>query len=132
MAAIALVGKMGAEHYQLRYSDDPKPVVWMVDAKWGHGHHAAGGMTPTEATLRLLDDIVDGGQCMHCRKPTSVLHDFRSNLPELMPNVCWYVYDPEVKVYRRTCEAERPGHIKVSRNGPCPCGSGKKFKRCHG
>jgi len=20
----------------------------------------------------------------------------------------------------------------VSRNGPCPCGSGKKFKRCHG
>jgi preprotein translocase subunit SecA len=20
----------------------------------------------------------------------------------------------------------------VSRNSPCPCGSGKKFKRCHG
>ena len=20
----------------------------------------------------------------------------------------------------------------VSRNGPCPCGSGKKFKMCHG
>ncbi|MCM0606067.1 MAG: SEC-C domain-containing protein [Xanthomonadaceae bacterium] len=22
--------------------------------------------------------------------------------------------------------------IKVSRNEPCPCGSGKKYKRCHG
>ncbi|MDG2033422.1 MAG: SEC-C metal-binding domain-containing protein, partial [Rhodospirillales bacterium] len=21
---------------------------------------------------------------------------------------------------------------KVSRNAPCPCGSGKKYKRCHG
>ena len=22
--------------------------------------------------------------------------------------------------------------IKVGRNDPCPCGSGKKFKNCHG
>ncbi|MYF90782.1 MAG: preprotein translocase subunit SecA, partial [Gemmatimonadetes bacterium] len=21
---------------------------------------------------------------------------------------------------------------KVGRNAPCPCGSGKKYKRCHG
>jgi preprotein translocase subunit SecA len=21
---------------------------------------------------------------------------------------------------------------KISRNDPCPCGSGKKFKQCHG
>jgi hypothetical protein len=25
-----------------------------------------------------------------------------------------------------------PGSPKVGRNDPCPCGSGKKFKRCHG
>ena len=25
-----------------------------------------------------------------------------------------------------------PGGQKVGRNAPCPCGSGKKFKRCHG
>ncbi|MCF8005647.1 MAG: SEC-C domain-containing protein, partial [Chromatiaceae bacterium] len=24
------------------------------------------------------------------------------------------------------------GGRKVGRNGPCPCGSGKKFKQCHG
>jgi preprotein translocase subunit SecA len=26
----------------------------------------------------------------------------------------------------------RFGGAKVGRNDPCPCGSGKKFKRCHG
>lgn len=26
----------------------------------------------------------------------------------------------------------QPGHRKIGRNEPCPCGSGKKFKHCHG
>jgi preprotein translocase subunit SecA len=25
-----------------------------------------------------------------------------------------------------------PGIDKVGRNDPCPCGSGKKYKKCHG
>jgi preprotein translocase subunit SecA len=25
-----------------------------------------------------------------------------------------------------------PRYKNVSRNDPCPCGSGKKFKHCHG
>ncbi len=29
----------------------------------------------------------------------------------------------------RPCTARRP---KVGRNDPCPCGSGKKYKKCHG
>ncbi|HTO08832.1 MAG TPA: SEC-C metal-binding domain-containing protein [Myxococcota bacterium] len=24
------------------------------------------------------------------------------------------------------------GEPKIGRNDPCPCGSGKKFKKCHG
>ena len=28
--------------------------------------------------------------------------------------------------------AATPGGAKVGRNNPCPCGSGKKYKRCHG
>ena len=23
-------------------------------------------------------------------------------------------------------------HMKINRNDPCPCGSGKKYKKCHG
>ncbi|MFI6293006.1 preprotein translocase subunit SecA [Nonomuraea sp. NPDC050790] len=32
----------------------------------------------------------------------------------------------------RTTAAERAAYGNVERNAPCPCGSGKKFKRCHG
>ncbi len=33
---------------------------------------------------------------------------------------------------RRSEEAVSAGPRKVGRNEPCPCGSGKKYKRCHG
>jgi len=47
---------------------------------------------------------------------------------------------PENVTYSRGEEAEQPepGHTykreqpKVGRNDPCPCGSGKKYKQCHG
>ena len=32
----------------------------------------------------------------------------------------------------RASQPMRPGGQKVGRNDPCHCGSGKKFKRCHG
>ena len=35
----------------------------------------------------------------------------------------------EIKLPAVTIRRETP---KVGRNDPCPCGSGKKFKNCHG
>lgn len=32
----------------------------------------------------------------------------------------------------RTSEPQRRDETKVGRNDPCPCGSGKKYKKCHG
>jgi uncharacterized protein YecA (UPF0149 family) len=29
-------------------------------------------------------------------------------------------------------ESIKSGETKVGRNDPCPCGSGKKYKNCHG
>lgn len=43
-------------------------------------------------------------------------------------DACWYYSQalaPAIKQVRR--EGEKPG-----RNQPCPCGSGKKYKKCHG
>jgi preprotein translocase subunit SecA len=37
--------------------------------------------------------------------------------------------EPEIKLPAVTIRRETP---KVGRNEPCPCGSGKKFKNCHG
>ena len=38
----------------------------------------------------------------------------------------------EVEHTRISTEAERDAYGNVERNAPCPCGSGKKYKRCHG
>ncbi len=37
--------------------------------------------------------------------------------------------EEEIKLPAITIRRETP---KVGRNDPCPCGSGKKFKNCHG
>jgi preprotein translocase subunit SecA len=37
--------------------------------------------------------------------------------------------EPEIQLPRVTVRREAP---KVGRNEPCPCGSGKKYKQCHG
>ncbi|MCX6952482.1 MAG: SEC-C metal-binding domain-containing protein, partial [Verrucomicrobia bacterium] len=37
--------------------------------------------------------------------------------------------EPEIQLPKITIRREAP---KVGRNDPCPCGSGKKFKNCHG
>jgi preprotein translocase subunit SecA len=42
----------------------------------------------------------------------------------------------EPRTYTRPTGPTPPPHtyngVKVGRNDPCPCGSGKKFKKCHG
>ena len=37
-------------------------------------------------------------------------------------------YDPSGPVKQEPVRAEP----KIGRNDPCPCGSGKKYKQCHG
>ena len=37
--------------------------------------------------------------------------------------------EPEAAAIPRTVTRDQP---KVGRNEPCPCGSGKKYKQCHG
>ncbi|MBI2374246.1 MAG: SEC-C domain-containing protein [Deltaproteobacteria bacterium] len=40
----------------------------------------------------------------------------------------WYFVDGDI-VEKQPFRREQP---KVGRNDPCPCGSGKKYKKCHG
>ena len=50
---------------------------------------------------------------------------------ELLTARCGEAFDPQQDVWRLEFELKREG-AKVGRNDPCPCGSGKKFKKCHG
>ena len=51
----------------------------------------------------------------------------------------WDTANGELKLSREDADSLRQksnvgnsGENKVGRNDPCPCGSGKKFKKCHG
>ena len=44
-----------------------------------------------------------------------------------------WVFDTESEREDGEPESSAPAsHSKVGRNDPCPCGSGKKYKKCHG
>jgi preprotein translocase subunit SecA len=45
------------------------------------------------------------------------------------PAVAAPAAEPEIQLPKVTIRRELP---KVGRNDPCPCGSGKKYKHCHG
>src|SRR5437660_3643913 len=115
VAAVKLVGRTGACSFQIRYSDDEQPVVWMAVAEYyigpsgkptkeygKHTYEVGAGMDPLTAVLRLLDNLVDGGICAHCNKPTGVTDHWQRPMP-LSKQVCWYIYDPELQEYRRSC-----------------------------
>lgn len=42
-----------------------------------------------------------------------------------------YVKSPYDSFSIETKKEKKPEYIKIGRNDPCPCGSGKKYKKCH-
>ena len=56
--------------------------------------------------------------------------------PQAVENVQYHHADYEEALAQTGDESERQpfvrGEEKVGRNDPCPCGSGKKYKQCHG
>lgn len=115
VAAIDMLRRTGVREVQIRYSDDQAPIVWICVGLWrfydghvvaqgGHvRHEAAAALDPEHAVYRLLDQVMDGGQCVHCKRPSGVTHDFAGEMPADAA-VCWTRYDPELNTYRRSCE----------------------------
>ena len=55
----------------------------------------------------------------------------RGNWYEDHPPACTCAACEKRRASDRAFEVATGGR-KIGRNEPCPCGSGKKFKRCHG
>lgn len=70
----------------------PGRPVWTVGA----------GLGPIRAVLALADDLIDGGECVHCHRPTGVTEDI-APMPASAA-ICWYQWDPELGTFRRGCE----------------------------
>jgi hypothetical protein len=119
IAGIDLLRRTGAQQVQVRYSDDEQPIVWMVVVGYTHQadherrmtpldkpvYEAAAAMNPWNAAVRLCERMIDGGSCIHCKRPAGVSDDWQHNMP-LASHICWYVYDPEKETFRRSCEGE--------------------------
>lgn len=102
IGAIEMLGRTGMSEYQIRYDDDPEPVVWIAVATYADGRwEAAAGREPLSATLRLCAQVIDGGMCRHCHKGTAFDENFGDE--PLSEIICWYSWDPELKTYRRGC-----------------------------
>jgi hypothetical protein len=102
LAAVALIGRTGAKELTIGFSDEHVPAVWFAAVKYRRAYEAAGAMDPRQAVLRLLDQLLDGGACTHCGKPTGVT--VKQGTQPLSALICWYQYDPEMKTFRRDCE----------------------------
>jgi hypothetical protein len=114
-AGVAMLGRTGAQTFRVGYSaeDDGDPVVWYAVAQWvGNRAEAAGALDPVTAVMRLCEQVIDGGMCAHCHRPT--IFDPEGPLPPnpmddaLAAMGCVYAWDPELRTFRRSCEGEAP------------------------
>lgn len=82
-AVVDMIRRTGAAETQLRCCDQQQPEVWIAVVKHRvgpdgrprpHGPinswETAAGHDPLEAMLRLCEQLIDGGTCAHCAKPT--------------------------------------------------------------
>ena len=106
LAGVHLIGRTGATNVQIRFSDEETPVVWMAVAIYESGAEADGGLDPVTALMRLCERLVDGGECKHCHKPTAFYEDLIEVPTLLGQTLCIYMWDPELKTFRRGCEGE--------------------------
>ena len=104
VAAVDMLGRTGAEEFQIRYCDEDKPIIWIAAARWKDRWETAAAMNPLNAVFRLCDEVIDGGTCQHCNRPTG-FEPTTDPMP-LEPLVCWYQWDPELKTFRRGCAGD--------------------------
>lgn len=112
VAAVDLLRRLGANTIEFRYSEpekehDNSPVIWMTIAefdRYSAPHQVAAGLDPVTASERLLEQLIDGGECQHCLRPTMYFSEPSEEFGP--PSFCAYTYDPETNKYRRSCEGD--------------------------
>jgi SEC-C motif-containing protein len=98
---------------------------------------SADGLTPEDCYALLADlGLVEGDppRAVATPEPVELVltldHDEVRELERI--RMARDVGGPSTPVDALPSLDARFGGAKVGRNDPCPCGSGKKFKRCHG
>ena len=88
---------------------------------------AAAPPTSEDGTPRPAPVVDEGAQ----RRAEQLLARERSKLEDHLMNARASHGDESVPAEAKSAKKNEDGK-KVGRNDPCPCGSGKKYKNCHG
>lgn len=136
-----IVGELDAGAYQPLYEIDPHSddVLWEV---WIAGFEAAMGLRlaswerllqshkeskAQEAAFAIVSLLAAGDPDEAAPQDPEFLQ-FRRDAPDLIPEIVATLY----RAHRQTVPQKPARSEAVGRNDPCPCGSGLKYKRCHG
>jgi uncharacterized protein len=141
--AVAADLQHGGGHYEPLFDVDTRndDILWEI---WIGGFDTALQLRP-EAWAKVLGSDEDAHNALaglvalvqigrgESTLPKEHIDDLIAKAPDLIPHYietlnAWRI-SQHVAAERRT---ETPNFGKVGRNEPCPCGSGKKYKRCCG
>lgn len=117
LAGVKLLERTGARTFRIAYSpdDDGDPTIWHATVTWRLGtdgrpiakggrerSEVSAGLDPVTAVMRLCEQVIDGGMCVHCNRPTIFVPDTDTRVLDRLG--CVYAWDPELATFRRDCE----------------------------
>ena len=116
-------------------SFEPPPIYGDGDGAGGRGAARAQGPTKRFNALGVLEDILPDEEVNGDGEPEEVVDIGPSEPPQRNPVAR---AEPivtgagRVRSLNAAANQTPADWENVGRNDPCPCGSGKKFKKCHG
>jgi len=141
--AVAAELQRGGGHYEPLFDVDTRhnEILWEI---WIDGFDTALQLRP-EAWAKVRDDDGDARDALaglvalmqvsrgESTLPKEQMDDITAQAPDLIPRYietlsAWRISQQVGSQFK----TEAPNFGKVGRNEPCPCGSGKKYKRCCG
>jgi preprotein translocase subunit SecA len=93
-------------------------------------HETLKKLSHLELSTNSIDDLLRYFQSIDQEFADIVSEDYKnSTLPEDDESI-----DPSAELISNDADAAevQPTGMEPSRNEPCPCGSGKRYKHCHG
>lgn len=99
-AALEMLGRTGAAAFELSYDDDLDPIRWTATVTYRGTKLWRTTLHPVTATEALLAEVIDGGACTTCGRPTAVL--LHGAIPDGAPLGVCYRYRLGAR-YVRSC-----------------------------
>lgn len=114
LPAVDVVKRTGAREFQMRWSDDEHPTVWIATAGYSsidgtprstgkiNAWKIGAGLDPLRALFALCDSVVDGATCAHCGRPAGFIAATQETIGDRV--ICWWLWDAETNRYVQQCQ----------------------------